>query len=156
MSILLWHIQINDLITGAIIHIDGLKHDVTTSYNGDYFRLLLPGNYNIWVIHPKTFQKHGPYHISLKDSLRTDFTIWRLKKRHLYTFVRSMLALEKSWNFTCVNRWRCLTTFIVDMSDFFSWLRRMPRKRLREYVVSMRSSKDAFSIFVEKNFKVRQ
>ena len=154
LSILLWHIQINDLITGAIIHIDGLKHDVTTSYNGDYFRLLLPGHYNIWVIHPKTFQKHGPYHISLKDSLRTDFTIWRLKKRQLYTFVRSMLALEKT-RILPVNRWRCLTTFIVDMSDFFFLGCRMPRKEA-ERVRSMRSSKDAFSIFVEKNFKVRQ
>ena len=64
-----------------------------------------------------------------------------------------MLALEKT-RILPVNRWRCLTTFIVDMSDFFSWLK--DAKKEAERVRSMRSSKDAFSIFVEKNFKVRQ
>ena len=54
-----------------------------------------------------------------------------------------------------MNRWRCLTTFIVDMSDFF-FLAEKDAKKEAERVRSMRSSKDAFSIFVEKNFKVRQ
>ena len=54
-----------------------------------------------------------------------------------------------------IYRWRCLTTFIVDMSDFF-FLAEKDAKKEAERVRSMRSSKDAFSIFVEKNFKVRQ
>ena len=65
------------VITGAIIHIDGLKHDVSTSYNGDYFRLLLPGTYKISVIHPLTKNIYGPSDIKVQENIptRKDFQV---------------------------------------------------------------------------------
>ncbi len=43
----------NTGIKNASIEIEGIKHNVYTSTNGDYWRLLTPGRYWIRVSHPK-------------------------------------------------------------------------------------------------------
>jgi hypothetical protein len=39
----------NAPISGAIIHVRGIEHNVTTYRDGDFFRLLSPGLYDITV-----------------------------------------------------------------------------------------------------------
>ncbi|XP_003479838.3 carboxypeptidase N catalytic chain [Cavia porcellus] len=48
----------NNNLTGAVISVTGINHDVTAGEQGDYFRLLLPGTYTVTAtapgFHPKT------------------------------------------------------------------------------------------------------
>ncbi|XP_062988534.1 carboxypeptidase N catalytic chain [Elgaria multicarinata webbii] len=37
----------NNKLTGAIISVEGISHDITSGEQGDYFRLLLPGTYAV-------------------------------------------------------------------------------------------------------------
>ena len=36
-------------VSGAVIHVHGINHNVTTYRDGDFFRLLSPGKYDITV-----------------------------------------------------------------------------------------------------------
>ncbi|CAF4324390.1 unnamed protein product, partial [Rotaria magnacalcarata] len=36
-------------LSGVIIHVHGIQHNVTTSRDGDFFRILTPGIYDITV-----------------------------------------------------------------------------------------------------------
>jgi hypothetical protein len=40
-------------IRDAIIHIEGIDHNVTSYEHGDYWRILSPGNYTLVVSHSK-------------------------------------------------------------------------------------------------------
>lgn len=40
-------------VAKAIIQVETINHNVTTSQMGDYWRLLLPGKYLVFVKHPE-------------------------------------------------------------------------------------------------------
>jgi hypothetical protein len=42
-------------IINALIQIEGIDHNVTTYTNGDFWRILSPGNYWLVVSHPKYY-----------------------------------------------------------------------------------------------------
>ncbi|XP_023564860.1 carboxypeptidase N catalytic chain isoform X2 [Octodon degus] len=42
----------NNNLTGAVISVAGINHDVTAGEHGDYFRLLLPGTYSVTATAP--------------------------------------------------------------------------------------------------------
>lgn len=42
----------NNNLTGAVISVSGINHDVTPGEHGDYFRLLLPGTYTVTATAP--------------------------------------------------------------------------------------------------------
>ncbi|XP_004838715.1 carboxypeptidase N catalytic chain isoform X3 [Heterocephalus glaber] len=42
----------NNNLTGAVISVSGINHDVTSGEHGDYFRLLLPGTYSVTATAP--------------------------------------------------------------------------------------------------------
>ena len=46
-------------LSGVVIHLQGIEHDVTTYQDGDFFRLLSPGVYNITVARVEYAMKHS-------------------------------------------------------------------------------------------------
>ena len=40
-------------ISGAVLHIQGIKHPIRTTKNGEYWKLLLPGTYSMRVKNPQ-------------------------------------------------------------------------------------------------------
>lgn len=43
-------------LSGTVIHVHGIEHNVTTYQDGDFFRILTPGVYNI------TAERLGMFH----------------------------------------------------------------------------------------------
>lgn len=37
-------------LTSASIVVEGIRHNLTTGMHGDYYRLLLPGTYNVTAV----------------------------------------------------------------------------------------------------------
>jgi len=79
-------------ISHAKISVEGIKHDIYTAEGGDYWRLLVPGQYNVTVsaVGYETFTQN----INISDGKRIgdgemtlDFTLMRDDPLHWYDYV---------------------------------------------------------------------
>ena len=66
-------------VEGAEIHVHGNEKIITTSKNGEYWRLLLPGAYKIEVLYPLdnlAFSEVKDVEVTQSNVVRKDFTIY--------------------------------------------------------------------------------
>lgn len=75
----------------AKISIEGIKHDIYTAEGGDYWRLLIPGQYNVTVsaVGYESFTQNinVPYGENIGDGeLALDFTLMRDDPLHWYDY----------------------------------------------------------------------
>ncbi|XP_078588903.1 carboxypeptidase N catalytic chain-like [Branchiostoma floridae x Branchiostoma japonicum] len=63
-----------DPIEGAVIHVDGINHNVITGKDGDYWRLLVPGTYTVTVSY-NGFAKTKPVTVTSKRARTLNFVL---------------------------------------------------------------------------------
>ncbi|CAL9683911.1 unnamed protein product [Knipowitschia caucasica] len=75
-------------ITNASIVVEGIRHNLTTGMNGDYYRLLLPGTHNITVIAPGyvSVTVHG-VQVSEDETTKLNFTLAPISDAPAWTTV---------------------------------------------------------------------
>lgn len=85
--------SIGSPIPHATISVEGIKHDIATAERGDYWRLLVPGRYNVTVsavgYEPLTQSVNVPaYGENVGDGEVTlDFTLMRDDPQHWYDYL---------------------------------------------------------------------
>lgn len=100
-------------IPHAKISVEGIKHDIYTTEGGDYWRLLVPGQYNVTVSavgYESLTQDVNvpPYGEKIGDGETTlDFTLMRDDPLHWYNYIYLKYTFFR--DLTCDMKDRCVS-----------------------------------------------
>ena len=75
----------NELISGAAVEIEGRDHPTTTTALGEFWRVLLPGNYTIKVTYGTSLDKTSPTSTTLGGGVLPDDVTIHLKQNYIST-----------------------------------------------------------------------
>uniref|UniRef100_A0A5S6QTK6 Peptidase M14 carboxypeptidase A domain-containing protein n=1 Tax=Trichuris muris TaxID=70415 RepID=A0A5S6QTK6_TRIMR len=90
-------------VQGAVIHVHGISHNVTSNKDGDYWRLLVPGRYTITVVHPWYHSTWKNVQVRDRSASRVDFYLtsfdsWKEKSAKVEITLTSSDTAEKLYS----------------------------------------------------------